>query len=177
MKFFSILVLVATSVAVVAAANVNACKKDANDIRPLVEFLRQAIKDVPPNGPTISQGIKIQTSVSNTKKKFDDASNNCRGASFSGSDSKAILNSVENYTEPLLQLLRLIIEKKRAILSMPFPGIEGLVRSALDGMHRSNGQFNDAWIGSSTNDVKPRGNSIKTETEAAYNKAVTAYSN
>ncbi|KAG6863646.1 hypothetical protein C0991_004399 [Blastosporella zonata] len=150
MKFCSILLFLVSSVAAIGAGSFSDCKKDVDAVRPLVIVLDNGIKDFPQDGASLSDGIKIQTDVSNLKGAFDKAAGVCKGNSFSEAQSKSILDSFQSYTQLLLHLLQGVIDKKNAIIKINFPGIETLVRGALDGLHDKNDAFDNAWIGSST---------------------------
>ncbi|KAG6897489.1 hypothetical protein C0992_001094 [Termitomyces sp. T32_za158] len=179
MRFCFALTILAAAFATGIAITVEDCRKDSDDVSLRVCALDKAIEDLS-NDIIPSQGtaINIENCGINLQRALDKASLDFKAtATFSATDSQAILKIVDSYTPSFLRLLANVVAKKEAIARVPFPGILSHVRDALAELHRSNNAFEDAWISSSTtNDVENQARSIKAKIDTAFANAEVAYS-
>ncbi|KAF5383132.1 hypothetical protein D9615_004818 [Tricholomella constricta] len=176
MKTFYTFLLLASFV-VISFAAVADVQRDLKEISTLVSKLDKTIDGLPSSGATISQGIAIQSDVINLGRGLDKGTSDVKATrSFSDGDSKAIVGSVRAFSPTILHLLNNAVAKKSSIVKIPFPGIAALVRQALQRLSNSAAEFENALIAASADSVKGQAKAIKADIDAAFVKAIAAYS-
>jgi hypothetical protein len=66
--------------------------------------------------------------------------------SVSESDARDIIGEVNNFVPNILDVLRKIEAKKDILLSLPIPGINGIILSSLQDLHQRSTALSDALI-------------------------------
>ncbi|KAJ6571645.1 hydrophobic surface binding protein A-domain-containing protein [Mycena capillaripes] len=172
--FFS-LSLVAAAFATPVKRTVAQVEADIASISSQVTTLDNDIKGFPASGLAGALGIHAAAGTlgSTLNTGTTDVTNT---GTVSEADGATILSSVQAFEPTILDALTQITAKQPNFAALPIGGIPALVLQDLKNLKTSTDGFSGALIAAAPADLKAQATAIQTAIDAAFSKAITAFS-
>ncbi|KAF8638355.1 hypothetical protein AX17_002257 [Amanita inopinata Kibby_2008] len=124
---------------------------------------------------TVAQAMAIQSTGSDLKKSLDKGTKDVRGHKPSKSDAEKVFSEVKALEPKVIDLLKNIAAKKDAFTHLPVGGA-AVIKQALESLFKSTTEFESALIKITPAHIKGEAEKIKHAIDAAFHKAIAAYS-
>ncbi|KAF8672538.1 hypothetical protein AX14_005548 [Amanita brunnescens Koide BX004] len=168
------------------AVSVFASPIEHRDVNKVKADLRQVERDITTfdaavNGLstpfTVGQAVQLRAQIGSFARDVDQSTRDVKDVnSVSESDARDIIGEVNNFVPNILDVLRKIEAKKDILLSLPIPGINGIILSSLQDLHQRSTALSDALINAAPADLKNQAEQLKNEVEAEFTKLWAVFS-
>ncbi|ETW76169.1 hypothetical protein HETIRDRAFT_27192, partial [Heterobasidion irregulare TC 32-1] len=152
-------------------------ESDITGISTQVDALNTAIQAFPTSGGNLVDALGIHTDATNLASAVTTATSDTQATdAFSEDDGQTILAQVQALEPNIITTLQNLIAKKSGFTSLPVGGVTTLVEQDLQTLANDTSAFADALIAKSPADLVDQANTIKSDINAAFSSAISAYS-